>query len=565
MTGTSGLVQSGTKTFIVGTVSGIDTSALVELGVQQRTRKADLIDVNISTNNAKVAAYSELQTLSAAVQSALSDLRNQTTVNTVGSNSFDSRAGFVSTSDGSNPAGVLDIAVDNGAPLGTYNIEIIQQAKAHKVIGASVADKDAALGHLGSFNIGVAGGTTAQIDITAGQSLADIAAAINLEESTTGVSATVIKISETEFQLSLTASDTAVAIETSVVSGVDVMNLIGVSDGVGGFNNVLQAELSAIIELDGVTVTRDDNNFDDLITGITLDINNESPGTIYTLRVENDAEAIKTAINEFITAYNALRDFVIAQNTVSADGLVSESSILFSDVLMDGLDLAASTLITNSAGTSALITSLKDIGIDLDGNNKLFIGSATELDDAIIDNFDLVKGLFASEVTSDDTQFGLLKNESTQGNLNFALDITINGGGNITSVGVGGDTSLFVVNGALISGAKGSIYEGLQFAYSGTTTTTVNVVVSQGLADRLSNTLNAYSKTSDGGLFQDEKTRLENVNTTLSAESLRIREIAEKFREKEIARYAAMEAALQRNELLVRQIRALFGLNDDDN
>ena len=60
MSNTSTLVQSGTKTFVTGTASGIDTSALVEIGVQQRTQKADLIDISINTNKTKVAAYSEL-------------------------------------------------------------------------------------------------------------------------------------------------------------------------------------------------------------------------------------------------------------------------------------------------------------------------------------------------------------------------------------------------------------------------------------------------------------------------------------------------------------------------
>jgi len=565
MSNTSSLVQSGTKTFVTGTASGIDTSALVEIGVQQRTKKADLIDINISSNNSKVAAYSELQQLSIGVENALKKLTNQSKKDLKEANVFDTRAGFLNASDGSNPAGTLDVTVDDGAPKGTFNVKIIQQAKSHKIIGTSVADSNSDLGYNGSFKIGLAGEDGVQIDIVEGQSLSDIANAINEKSLTTHVSATILKVSETEYQLALTANKKALNIETSVVSGDDIMNFIGVSDGEGEFNTVLETPQPAIIELDGVSITRNDNTFDDLIDGIIIDVNNEKPGVIYTLRVDHDTAAVKTAITDFIDAYNTLRDFIIKHSAVSADGVVSDDAVLFSDTLLKGLDLAASGLLSASAGSSSLITSLRDLGIDLDGNNKLYISDNTELEDVLLKNLIDVEKLFAFSITDDHDEFALLANNSTFGNASFAMDITVDNDGNITKVAIDGDTSLFTVTGNLISGAAGSIYDGLKFAFAGDSSATVNVVISQGLADRLSNTLNLYSDSGSNGILQAEKARLDLENTALTTESARIREVAEQYREKEIARYAAMEAAGQKNKLLVKQIRAIFGLDKKNN
>lgn len=564
MTSTSGLVQSGTRTFVVGQVSGIDTSALVELAVQAKTQKADQIDVNIEENTAKTAAYSELQTLAQSFQDSMDRLKSPGTLFDTTESIFDTRSGTISTNDGTNPSGILSVAIDDAAPTGTFNIEIIQQALAHKVASNAYADQTTDLGHTGSFNIGLAGGgATAAINVTADMSLQELAAAINNESETTGVSATVLKVSETSFQMVLTANSEALDIEITGIAGDDVMDLTGVKTG-AVYNNILQSAQEAIIELDNVEVRRNSNDFDDLITGVNLSIQNESPGTVFTLQVDNDLSSVKSEIESMIEAYNTLRDFITTQSNVSEDGVVSSSSILFSDNLMDTMDLFVNNILTSSNG-SGTFSSLRDLGIELDGNLKLSIQDSTALDDALINNLDDVKNFFGSTYTSDNSSLALLGNTSSQPSASFALDITVDGSGDITGASVGGDASLFTFTGTSIIGAEGGIYEGLRFSYIGGVNTTVNVDIQQGLATRLDNVLDLYSRTTSDGIIQQERVRLETENETLEVEAARIREIGEEVRTREIDRYAQMEAALQANELLVRQIKALFGTDDSDN
>jgi len=568
MTSTTGLVQSGTRTFVTGTASGIDTSALVEIAVQNVTRDADEIDVKIDENSSKISAYQELKSLTTAFQESLSDMSGNGTYSSTGG-IFDARSGTLGSNNGTDPNGIITVGIDDTAEIGTYDIEVLQQAASHKVIGGTYADADADLGHAGTFDIGLAGGTTANIDITADMSLREIAAAINAEAGTTGVNATVLKTSETDYQLLLSGDQTALDIEVTNTTGDDVMNLIGVTDGGGGYNDVLQAAQTAQIRLDGATITRNSNNFNDLLEGVTLAVDNESPGTVFTLTVGNDTSAMRSQIESFMEAYNNLRDFITTNSQVNADGTVPEGSVLFSDNIMETLDLYMTNLLSGSAGSGS-ITSLRDIGLRLNedltlGYTRTPNGSVT-LDTALMENLDDVKNFFNSSFTSDNPQLGLITNNSKQGSLSFAMDITVDAGGDITDVSVGGDNSLFTFDGSRIRGASGTIYEGLTFSYGGTSTT-INVDLDQGFGTRLNNTLEDFTGSIDygaSGILFDEVNNLGIANEDLADEAQRIREIGEQVREREIARYAEMEARLQANKLLVRQIRAMFGTDDDD-
>ena len=293
--------QVGTRVFVAGTSSGIDTAALIDAAVQQRTIRADRLQVEIDKNTARVGAYQELETLSANLETALDQLKGRPGRFDDNESAFDLKSGTVTTSNGSDFSTILDIAIDKDAIAGSYEIEVTQLAHAHKVIGTSVADQDADLGYTGAFDLGLSGGgATSNINVVATDSLAEIAAKINAESETTGVSASIIKVSETEYQLSLTGNETNKNIEVTGVTGTDVLNSVGVTDGIGGFNNVLQIAQESIVEFDGVTITRNDNNYDDLVSGITLDLKSASPGTTITLDVDNDTAAVKDAINKFI-------------------------------------------------------------------------------------------------------------------------------------------------------------------------------------------------------------------------------------------------------------------------
>ncbi len=558
--GTVNLTSSG-SIFVSGTSSGINTGALIDASVAQRTIEADRIDVRISENSSTISAYQELQTLASAVESSLSNLKSVVSFSGLDSNIYSTREGTVASSTGADPNGIATISIDENADIASYDIIVQQSAESLLVTGSNQPDATSALGLTGSFELSLTGGAAQQIDITAGQSLNDIAAAINAVQADSGVSARVIQVSETDFQLVLEAEQSNRDIVFNQVAGDNVLNTLGVVDGGGAFQNVLRNFQPAIISLDGVTTQRDDNLFDDLIPGVTIDINNADPATTLTLDITNNVSGTKSAIEGFISAYNDLKAFILQNQQVNEDGQLSDDAALFGDSILSNLNNVAAQLV-GGQNTSGVGT-IRSIGIQFDSNGQLTIADESLLDETIINNYENIQSFFASSYTSSDAQFAILSNTSSGSDLSINFDITVDGGGNVTSVTANGDNAAFTFSGTVITGAAGTIYEGLSFSYLGGVNTSLTFDLQQGLADKLSNALSEYSDSVDG-IIQEQIDQLQSTNDDLTIEAGDIRTRAEEFRASEISRYAQFEAQLERLKLLQGQLRALFGVENDN-
>lgn len=562
-TSTSTVVTSGSTTYISSTASGLDTDALIEAAVEQKTARADTIDAKITANEAKITAYETLQGLLSDVSDALSDLASPDYSALGASNAFDEKQAYLTASDGSDATDVLAVSADDSAVAASYAIEVEQLAKAMKV-AASAQDKTTALGLEGVFSIGT-GEAAAEIEVTSGMTLEDIAEAIEAVSDDTGVSATLIQVSSGSYQMVLSAADTNTEIVASTVSGDDVLAGIGLTDADGAFATVLQAAQPAIITIDGVEITSDTNELTDVVDGLSISLlQTTDEGSTITLDIEPDYETVKTAITDFITAYNALRDFVTTQQTVSSDGEVADDAVLFADTLLRSLTRTLSSILTStSASATGDFDHLSDLGVTFDSGNYLELTDETALDDALLSNLADLEGFFETSFEASDSGLKLLKNETTR-SFDFTLDVTMDGDGTITGATVDGQDGLFTVDGSRIVGVEGTIYEGLSFALTATADTSIDIAITQGFANQIVNLLDAYADTSSG-LIQSQIDNLTEVDTQLSTRAERIRTEAETYREKLIAKYAAMETEVSAAKLLQQQIEAILnGSSSDD-
>lgn len=560
---TNGITTLGNRTFLFGASSGIDTSTLIEAAYNQRKAEADKIDVKVTNNTNRMTALSTLQSLGQAVQDSLSALKKNYSVLNTDSSSFDARTGTLSSSSTTPATSLVSVSIDPGTALGSYEIEVSSKATAQRVGGNSATtDKDADLGYTGTFDIMAAGGTASTINVTSDMSLSELATAINAVKGSTGVSASVLKTSETGYQLILSATNTNKAITVSNITGTDVLQNLGVLDSGGAFVNELQPAQGATVLFDGVPVTRDDNDFSDVLDGISVNVLNSEPGTTIQLQVTTDTSAVKDDILSFTEAYNNLRDFILTQQKVT-DGEVSTDAVLFGDTMLKSMATSLQNLIGGSYGTGGgNLETLQELGIKVGSDGKLTVNEST-LDDALLNNFDEVRSIFETSATVDNSEFKIVTNTSQTKSMSFALDITYSGGA-ITSVSVGGDNSLFDISGTLITGKAGTAYEGLSFAYVGTTSTTVNVDITQGLADLFSNTSNNYTD-SVNGLIQDEVVRLDDINTQLEDRSARVLERASAFRENLIDKYARLESQMAAAQTTLAQIQAILNAGNNNN
>ncbi|MBP7705119.1 MAG: flagellar filament capping protein FliD [Caulobacter sp.] len=550
---------SSTASYVSSMVSGLDTDSLVEAAVAQKTARADTMEAKVEANEAKIAAYQELQGLVSDISDALSGLKS-TTYSALGSgNAFDDKSASLSASDGSTATSYLSVDVESSAAAGEYDLTVVQLAKAMKIAGAT-ADGTTALGLTGGFSIGVEGGEASTIAVTADMTLEDIADALADVSAKTGVNATLIKISSTEYRLVLTAADTDVAIVASVTDGDDVLSAIGLTGEEGAFANVIQDAQPAIITVDGVTVSRSTNELTDVIRGVSISLEAATEGQTITLAIEPDYAAVKTAVTDFITAYNALRAFISTQQTVESDGSVAEDAVLFADSVLRTLGKAVSGLITGSGDGD--ISGLSDLGITINASNQLVLSDETALNNAILSNADAFQAFFETQFATSNSALKLMTNDSTL-SLDFTLEVTVGGDGAISDVTVDGVAGLFTVSGSRITGAKGTIYEGLTFALAAASSTSIDVSIQQGFADLMVNLMDAYGD-SGSGLLQMRIDSLETIDTDLQTRADKIRSDGEAYRQVLINKYAAMEAEIQAAELLQQQIEAILGGGSDD-
>lgn len=560
---TSGTVaQSGTKLYVMGTASGIDTSALVDAAYDQKVAKADTIDLKVASNTAKITAYQTLQSLSTALSSSLSTLKNSYGYSTTSTSVYDSKKAYLTTSDGTDASSLLSVTVDDTAEKGSYSVEVVQLAAAMKISSDTQSSKTTALGMSGTFSLSLGSGSSQDIVVTSDMTLQDVAKAINTASSTTNVKASIVRVSDNEYSLVLTGGATGQQIALTSVAGDDVLQSLGVTDSDGAVANLVQEATMAKVNLDGIELTSTTNNFDDVMDGVSFSLVGASPGTNITLEVDYDYSSTKDAITAFVDAYNNYRDFVLTNQTVATDGTVSDDAVLYGDTSLKTLNNEVFNILTDKFSSSDGLSTLRELGITFTTDNKLEISDEDALNNALLNNYEDVKSIFQTSVETDNSNISLIRNSSLISSQDITLQIATDDIGNITSVTANGVSDAFTIQGTLITGKKGTAYEGLVFAYIGGTSATINISLQQGLADRLSNTMTKYANTTDG-IIQDQITNLQTTNDKLDTESTRIREKADAFRDKEVERYARMESEISAANLLLKQIRAILGTTDD--
>lgn len=565
MTTTSSVSTSGSTSYLTGTVSGLDTDALIEAAMTQKTARADTIDAKVTANKTKITAYQTLQSLLQAVSSSMSDLASSTysAISTT-TNAFDEKQAYLTASDGADATDILAVSADSDATAASYEITVTQLAKAQKVASATQSSAKTALGLDGVMSLGAANGAAVDITVTATMTLNDLSTAINAKTATSGVTATVISTG-TGARLVLSTSDTNQAISVSTSSGEDVALGIGLTDSTGAFASQLQAAQPSIVTIDQQTITSDGNELTDVVPGLSISLlQGTTTGQTITLDVEANYDDIKTAITGFITAYNALRAFVTTNQTVGSDGTVADDAVLFADSILRDANRQLSAVLSGApASADDDIADLADLGITFNASNQLELSSETTLDDLLLTNLSSVASFFETSFTTDSAGLKLMKNATTQ-SFDFSLDVTATDG-TITGVTVGGKTGLFTVSGSLISGAKGTIYEGLSFALSPATTGSIAVKVQQGFANKITSLLNGFANATSGTIAT-QIASLEAIDTDLAVKSDDIRTSAESYRTRLVNKYAAMESELSAAQLLQQQIKAILGAsnsNDD--
>lgn len=266
----------------------------------------------------------------------------------------------------------------------------------------------------GSFDIN--GSSTETISFTSTTTLTELAALINAETGTTGVTANVVA-DGSGFRLDMDSSSSFTLTDTS-----NLLADLGVNDD--------------------LVVERSTNTVTDLFNGVTLSLFAAEIGTSIKVEVEQDLSTIKTAITGFVDAYNELRTLVNTHTlTDSTTGLAAEDAgALFGTSLISDVRSDLATIIgSNISGVSNDFATLANIGIDFIDNNALsdkldkdtLEVDTTELDTKLLANVEDVRRMFAFDFTSSDPDVVLVGFSSKTTHATSGYTLNIGGFGNL--------------------------------------------------------------------------------------------------------------------------------------
>lgn len=397
---TTSTVNSSTSTvntnatgnaYIAGAFSGINSTAIIANAVYAKLAPKRQYDTQISANLTKITAFQALRSQADQFKT-LSDALKSDLVGNV----FAQKQLTYASSSSTPASSLITATATKDALAGTNTVIVNQIAKTFTAEGTNQSSATTALGYTGTFDlVQTGGGTVSTISITAADTLQTLRNKINAVSTTTGVSADIVQVSPGVYRLQIKGSQSALPVAVSNITGTDVLQSLGVLTSGGAFANVTQPAQQASITINNTTVTSNTNRFENVLTGLSIDVTNADPSTTITLTVGNNVDGVKTAIKDFVAGYNALKATIEENQKVNADGTVSENAYLYNEYLNSSLGTGLSRLITGLYGTG-IYNGLRSLGISINSSNELVINENT-FNDAVSNHYSDVRSVFETQ------------------------------------------------------------------------------------------------------------------------------------------------------------------------
>jgi len=346
-----------------GVGSGLDVNGLVTqlVAADRAPQDARLTRIDTKLTTA-FTALSQLKGSMASFQSALTSLKDSTALLTRSA----------SLSDGTN----LSASAGSNAVAGTYDVEIVQLAKAGQLNSAPLAGGPTTVVGAGTLTLSM-GGKSFDVTIdSTNNTLAGIRDAINGAAANAGVRATLLTGVDGS-RLILTGSDTGAtnALKVSAAGGDGGLAAL-TYDPAAQTNSLtqIQAAQDAVVNIAGFAVHSATNTVDSAIDGVTLTLKNKAPGTIVTLTVANDNGAIQNKVNSFVSAYNTLKGQITTLGGYNASS--KTAGPMLGDPMLLNIDAQLRRIMgAPVVGTSVPYTTLANLGITAGVDGTLSLDS----------------------------------------------------------------------------------------------------------------------------------------------------------------------------------------------
>ena len=381
--------MAGISTLGVG--SGLGLSTILDKLTAAEKQSLAPISKQQSAATAKLSAYGTLKTAIQAFQTANTKLKDASLYTATSTTS--SSSAFSADTNGS-------------ALAGKYTISVDHLAQSQTLTSLPKADVKAAMGDGTDSRIlkfVTADGKEKSITLTKDQtSLSALRDTIN--KSNVGISASLIKVSSTEFRLSLTSSATGTdhAVKSLSVTGDDTLHgFIGfdaADTANSGMTQSVEAQ-NASLTVNNVPIESSSNTISDAVEGITLKLNDKTTGN-QTLSVSTDTSKAKNAITDWVNSYNSLQDTIgnLTKYTAVDAGKDQDSKngALLGDGTLRNIQTQLKSILANSSGSTVYKT-LSQAGITTDPTDGKLKLDADKLTTALQVKPDAIRDMFSGD------------------------------------------------------------------------------------------------------------------------------------------------------------------------
>lgn len=365
-----------------GIGSGLDIA-----GIVQQLVAAEAAPVETRIGQLEARTVTKLSAFG-SLKSALADFRDKLEI-------MNTMTSFLKRKASSEDEGLFTVSPTETAVPADYSIEIEQLAEAQKLTSGAFIDADTEVGTgILTLTVGV---LTFDVDITAeNNTLSGIRDAINAAADNAGIAATIVNADAGSY-LILTADKTGASNSMTVTQAGGDGGLSALEyDPGNGLNSLSesQAAMDSIIRIDGLVVVSDTNSVAGAIDGVTLSLVSANPGNPATLTIENDDDAVRQTITDFVETYNVLIDTFDQLTDYDAESELAAP--LIGDATIRSIREQIRREFSTAVGNPDLpFTTLSEIGLEtqLDGRLNLV---EEDLSDVIASDFTRIGQLFTA-------------------------------------------------------------------------------------------------------------------------------------------------------------------------
>ncbi|MGI9237619.1 MAG: flagellar filament capping protein FliD, partial [Woeseiaceae bacterium] len=286
------------------------------------------------------------------------------------------------------------VSADTNAVPSSYAVEVVQLAQAQKLTSGAFADSDAVVGTgTLTLQIGIQG---VAIDINAeNNTLAGIRDAINASTSNPGIAATIVNADSGSY-LIFTAESTGAANSIKVTQSGGDGGLAALEYDPPTSTSLTEsiAAQDGLIRIDGFDVQSENNTFAGAVQGVTITALQDTAGGTESLSVQNDDEAVRDLVSDFVQSYNALIETF--DGLTDYDPESDTAAPLLGDATIRGIrDQIRRELSEEVTGLGGAFSTLSEVGVDVQLDGTLAINEE-DLSQVLADDFVQFGQLFAS-------------------------------------------------------------------------------------------------------------------------------------------------------------------------